>query len=144
MQYKRKAFPSARREAKWLCDTYGADFKAAFDKWCDEIVQVIPNNPTSLPLVPLEEVLDHKHSVWGYVWEKCRDRTVIYRLQALMKVIHSRKPPFELYATEATLPALGMIRITVIAVVHIDRVEKSVGFVQFNYSGEDAPQHVDG
>jgi len=143
MKFKLKAFPSAKREAQWLCQTYGADFTRAFNKWRDSIVEFLPNKPSSLPLIPLEDVLDRDHSIWGYVWKTAKDKTVFQRIKALMSVIRDRKPPYELHASEAQIFALASTWIEVIAIVHVDRVSQEVWFVQFIYSGLDSPLHDD-
>lgn len=84
---------------KWLCETYGTDFRKAFEKWCDEIAKHAPFNKGTLLLVPLQEVLDNAEKPWSYVWQQLKDRTAIDRLRSLAATIRDHRPPFELLAT---------------------------------------------
>ena len=128
MTFKRRILPSARREARWLCDTYGRDFSRAFDRWCSKIVSRAPSNPESLFLVRLEEVLDEVKSPWAHVWSELQDRTALDRLRSLMIFIQERKPPFELLAAKHRFLSLGSAWINVIAVVNVNRLDEALEF----------------
>lgn len=136
MTFKRRILPSASREARWLCDTYGRDFSRAFDRWCRKIVSDAPSNPQSLMLVPLEEVLDEVKPPWAHIWSELQDRTTLDRLRSLKIFIQTRKPPFELLAAHRRFLSLGSAWINVIAVVNVNRLDEAVEFDQFHWFGD--------
>ncbi|MGM0485543.1 MAG: hypothetical protein ACQESR_02140 [Planctomycetota bacterium] len=125
-----------REIKKWLCETYGSDFRTALENWCDEIAKHAPFNTGALLLVPLEEVLDNAEKPWSYVWQQLQDRTAVDRLRSLLAVIRDRRPPFELLATEARFLTQETFWINIIAVVRVDRVSKQVHFTYFHWYGD--------
>ena len=137
MPYHRKGYPSAKREADWLCKTYGADFAQAFVKWRDDIVATAPDNPNALCLVSVNEVFNPQYSTLAHLWERWQDLDGLQRLKALKSTIESRRPPFELLAAEASFFALDSFWLKIIAIFDIDRVEQTVTFIQFIWYGED-------
>ena len=136
MDFSKKLLPSAKREKKWRCETYGTDFRKAFEKWCDEIAKHAPFNKGALLLVPLQDVLDNAEKPWSYVWQQLKDRTAIDRLRSLAATIRDHRPPFELLATETRFLTQEAFWINIIAVVRVDRVSKQVHFTYFHWYGD--------
>lgn len=136
MAYEKRARPSAKGEAAWLCQTYGTDFCETLHAWCNKVVEYAPTRPEALMMVPLEEVLDDAQKPWSYVWQELRDRTVIDRLRSLLTFLAQRKPPYELMAVHARILTQSTYWVNVIAVVRIDRVEHVVEFTLFTWYGD--------
>jgi hypothetical protein len=136
MAYKKKIYPEAKSEKQWLCSTYGNEFCEALETWCEHVLQCAPDNPKSLLLIPLEEVLDETHDKWGYVWKKIRDQTALDRLKSLIAFIHTRKPPYELLAAHARIHTQGAYWVNVITVVEVDRASEVINFTLFTWYGD--------
>lgn len=136
MPYEKRALPSAKGEAKWLCETYGVEFCQTLDAWCNKIVEHAPSRPELLMMVPIDDILDVGHKPWSYVWNELRDRTITDRLRSLLTFLKTRKPPFELMAVHVRILTQNTYWVNVIAVVRIDRVEEHVEFTLFTWYGD--------
>ncbi len=57
MPFQLEILPSALREKRWLCETYGGEFCDALNHWCQGIAECLPNDMGTLHLIPIEDVL---------------------------------------------------------------------------------------
>ncbi len=137
MAFRLKILPSALREKQWLCETYGPDFCSSLNQWCQSIAECLPDKMETLCLIPLEEVLEVEHKPWSYVWSELRDRTILDRLRSLLVFLESKRPPFEVVASQARFFAQERFWINVIAVSKIDRVDKEVTVTLLTWYGDE-------
>lgn len=136
MPYRKKSYPSAKSERKWLCETYGTDFCKSFEAWCDLIVEFAPKDPSKLFLIPLEEVLDDAKSPWAHVWSTLKDQTIVDRLRSLIAFLKKQAPPYVMYAVHVRLLAQDRFWVNVDTVVHVDHVKEEVVFVEYHWYGD--------
>lgn len=150
MPYKRERLPSAAKEFRWFCETYGQDACETAKAWVAALFEAATRNKQLVSLRfdgLLDELLSAdvatEEDSWKLSIARFQEAPAREKLKALIYAIRKRAPPWQSHVDVLEITCLGHVPVELYAYYDVDHVKKKVVFTMFDSCGPGSDGHKD-
>jgi hypothetical protein len=133
MSYAIRFHPDAKAELKRCGDTYGRDLEEKIYIWLQHLADAAAKGRSGSSIDFLEDLentiewTEHGH----HAWRQFRRASLMEKMKAVAVLLRSRRPPWQLQASNQSFTFLDQCSCDVDVVYEVDRVNHRIAVMQF-------------